>query len=152
MSRLNRKVEYALMALKRLTEKKPCELTTAKEVSETLRTPFDATARVMQIMASHGLLRSEHGASGGYKLEKDLSQVSLLELVEMIEGPQTLVKCNQAGAIPCEIHATCNIASPLSSLNEKLNGFYDSISLHELLVSPSARASLTFDEPEVLHG
>ncbi len=53
MNKINRKLEYALMAsaheLKILGE-----LTTAKEVSDSFHTPFDATARVMQQMAQEG--------------------------------------------------------------------------------------------------
>lgn len=134
MYRINRKIEYALMALKQMSQKTPGELTTAKEVCDQLRVPFDATARVMQIMASKGLLRSEHGAFGGYQITKDLSKVSLFDLVEMIEGKQALVKCiHREEADPCEIQNTCNIGLPLASLNQKMNDFYRSINLRELL-------------------
>ncbi|HRO66503.1 MAG TPA: Rrf2 family transcriptional regulator [Pseudobdellovibrionaceae bacterium] len=146
MNRINRKVEYALMALRRLAGKKPGELTTAKEVSDTLRTPFDATARVMQIMANRGLLRSEQGATGGYQIQKDLESVSLLDLAEMIDGPQHLTKCFQKSGENCEIHKTCNIATPLSSLNRRLHQFYGSISLKELLFDGAAENPSGFSE------
>lgn len=51
MNKLNRKVEYALMALKFMSSKVPGELTSTKEVVESTGCPFDATARVMQQMA-----------------------------------------------------------------------------------------------------
>lgn len=142
MYRINRKIEYALMALKQMSQKMPGELTSAKEVCDQLKTPFDATARVMQIMASKGLLRSEHGAFGGYQITKDLSKVSLYDLVEMIEGPQALVKCiHTTEGDSCEIRTNCNIAQPLTVLNQKLNDFYRGLSLRELLLleTPKAR-------------
>lgn len=148
MSRFNRKVEYALMALRRLSAKPAGALTTAKEVSDAHRTPFDATARVMQIMASRGLLRSEHGASGGYVLEKDLREISVLQLIEMIEGPQGLVKCAHKDGDDCEILQTCNIVQPLSNLNQRLQDFYASINLQELLMSEASNSS----SPEVSNG
>lgn len=148
MNRINRKVEYALMALRSLASKKPGELTSAKEVSDTLRTPFDATARVMQVMASRGLLRSEQGATGGYQIQKDLENVSLLELAEMIDGPQSLIKCTRSESEGCEIHKTCNIAAPLTSLNRRLHQFYGSINLKELLFDGAEERTL----PEVTHG
>lgn len=122
------------MALQHMSQKVPGELTTAKEVSETLRTPFDATARVMQVMSNRGLLRSEQGAFGGYKIQKDLKDVNFLELTEMIEGPQALVKCihKEEGA-SCEILQSCNIASPLAMLDGKINEFYRNLSLRDLL-------------------
>lgn len=134
MNKLNRKVEYALMSLKHMTMKIPGELTTAKEVSETLKTPFDATARVMQVMAQNGLLRSEQGASGGYQITRDLNKVSLLELLEMIEGKTALVKCFQKES-QCEIQGLCNIISPITNLNRKYHEFFEKVNLKELLVS-----------------
>lgn len=150
MNRINRKLEYALMALKHMSQKMPGELTTAKEVCDTLRTPFDATARVMQIMASKGLLRSEHGALGGYQILKDLGKISLFELVEMIEGPQAIVKCIHREGDPCEIHTTCNIVSPIFQLNTRLQEFYRGINLKDLLHDPTFTKPSR--RPEVLHG
>lgn len=133
MNKLNRKLEYALMALKHMTQKIPGELTSAKEVSDTFRTPFDATARVMQQMSQKGLLRVEHGAFGGYQITKDLSKVTMLQLLEIVEGPTVMVKCMDKEN-PCEIQGTCNIVSPIHHLQHRLNEFYNNITLKELLV------------------
>ncbi len=133
MTRLNRKVEYALMALKIMAEKRPGELTTAKEIAESMGSPFDATARVLQKMAQHRILKSEHGAHGGYVLVRDLSGVSLLELSELILGTVKAAKCLQSAG-ECELKGRCNIHSPISILNRKQEEFYRGITLGELLL------------------
>ncbi len=133
MNRLNRKVEYALMALKLMAQKRPGELTTAKEIAETTGSPFDATARVLQKMAQHKILRSEHGAHGGYVLVRDLSGVSLLELSQLILGAVKAAKCLQNMG-DCELKDRCNIHSPISILNRKQEDFYKNITLGELLM------------------
>ncbi len=132
MNRLNRKVEYALMALKIMAQKRPGELTSATDVVEFTGSPFDATARVLQKMAQHGILRSEHGARGGYSLVRDLSRVSLHELNELILGPVAAARCLQ-GEGDCELKGRCNIHSPVSILNRKQEEFYQNIMLGELL-------------------
>ncbi len=132
MNKVNRKLEYSLMALKHMAQKRPGELTTAKEVAESYRAPFDATARVMQLMAQSGLLKVEHGAFGGYQITKDLTKVSMLDLLEAVQGPTQIAKCiakNDA----CEIQPVCNIMSPISQLNSKLNDFYKNLSINDLL-------------------
>lgn len=137
MNKINRKLEYALMALKHMSQKIPGELTSAKEVSDSFKTSFDVTARVMQQMAQKGgILRAEYGASGGYQITKDLAKISIHDLIEIIEGPTALVKCLHNEG-PCEIQGTCNIVSPLNLLNDKLTDFYKSVSLKELLVEKS---------------
>lgn len=135
MNKINRKLEYALMALKYMSQKIPGELTTAKEVSDQLGSPFDATARVMQLMAQKGLLRSEQGAFGGYQITKDLAKVSMQDLVDMIEGPTAIAKCfHKENA--CEMQVSCNIFSPIMVLNQKLTDFYSGVNLKDLLVEP----------------
>lgn len=152
MNKLNRKLEYALMALKYMSQKIPGEKTSAKEVSDAFTTPFDATARVMQAMAQRGVLRAEQGAFGGYQITKDLSKVTMLELLEMIEGPTTVVKClSTSKEEACGNHAKCNILSPVQLLQNKLNDFYSKITLKELLIEAPQNFKRK-DEKEALHG
>lgn len=141
MVKINRKLEYALMALKYMSQKIPGELTTAKEVSEAFRTPFDATARVMQQMAQKGgILRAEYGVNGGYQITKDLAKVSFYDLVEVVDGPTAVAKCLHKES-PCEIQDTCNIVSPIVTLNSQLTDFYKGLSLKDLLVEKAMRKS-----------
>lgn len=132
MNKMNRKLEYSLMALKHMSSKNPGELTSAKEVSESYHAPFDATARVMQMMAQHGILRSEQGAQGGYQITRELSKVTLHDLLAIIQGPTNITKCMQKEE-PCEMQSNCNIISPLTNLNRRLNEFYQNLTLEELL-------------------
>lgn len=133
MNKVHRKVEYALMALKHMAHKVPGELTTAKEIAETYKTPFDATARVMQVMTQKGWLKAEHGAFGGYQIMRDLAKVSLLDLIESLLGPMEIAKCLQKKEEPCEIKQNCNIATPMSVLNQRIIEFYKSTNIKELL-------------------
>ncbi len=132
MTKLNRKIEYSLMALKYINQRQSSSKVTAKEVSDSVHAPFEVIARVLQVMAQKGLLVSEQGAAGGYRLNQDLKNVSLFYLIEMIEGPTALVKCiSEEGA--CDIESNCNIVSPIKTLNHKLNIFLKNIPLSELL-------------------
>ena len=124
-----------MMALKHLAQKEPSELTPAAEISEKFGTPFDATSRVLQIMAQRGLLRSEQGAHGGYQIVKDLGVVTLFDLSEMILGPVEIVKCLQDNEGVCDMSHSCNIKTPTQSLNQKFVNFYKSIPLKELVTS-----------------
>ena len=132
MYKINRKLEYSLMALRHMSGKVPGELTTAKEVAETYSIPFDATARALQNMAQNGLLRVEHGAAGGYQITKDLSRVTLHELMNIIEGPGVISKCLEKNEV-CDIQDVCNIKSPINYLNTKLADFYRGVVLRDLL-------------------
>src|SRR5690606_27773879 len=99
---------YALIALKHMSRKRPGELTTVKEICRAYGCPFDATSRVMQVLANHEFLRSEQGAHGGYQILRDLKKVTLHELIEVVIGPVGIAKCMPGGISHCDLAANCN--------------------------------------------
>jgi Rrf2 family protein len=139
MFKLHRKVEYALIALKHMSHKRPGELTTAKEIADTYGCSFDTTARVMQILAQKGLLHSTQGATGGYLILKDLQKVSIYDLCLALLGPIKLVKCLSAAA--CKMESQCNIVSPMHVLNQHLVDLYKKLCLRDLLDGSSHASS-----------
>ncbi|OUR96986.1 hypothetical protein A9Q84_11665 [Halobacteriovorax marinus] len=132
MLKVNKKVEYALMALKFMAQKESDDLTSAREICDHFKTPFDTTAKVMQIMNSGNILNSVKGIKGGYSISIDLSKVSYLALTKMIEGKELGSICQTSKGI-CDLVHQCNIANPMFNLGEKLNNFLDSLSIQELL-------------------
>jgi Rrf2 family protein len=133
MIKINRKVEYALMVLKLMSEREAGELTSAREVCDRFKTPFDTTAKVMQQLNLAGILVSVKGVKGGYQLNCDLAQISYLQLVELIEGKSFATDCSDG---PCELYGSCNISGPIQRLNQYLTGIFSTLSLKELLFEP----------------
>jgi Rrf2 family protein len=133
MLKINRKVEYALMALKFMAKKEAGHLTSAREICEAFSVPFDTTAKVLQIMNSHGLLSSVKGIRGGYQLEKKLEETTYMQLARLIEGNNATQFCQNSKGELCELHSNCNISDPLEQLNRKLNVYLEGLSLEELL-------------------
>ncbi len=136
MLKINRKIEYALIALKYMHSKKPGELTTVKDLCDAFKMPFDPLSRVLQQLASSEILRSEKGIHGGYLILKDLKKVSLLDVIQMLLGSIEFAKCfhdDEAENNPCELTSQCNIISPLLYLNEKLIDFFKNLTVDEVL-------------------
>lgn len=132
MFKINKKVEYALMALKHMYGKTPDELTSVKEICEKYGSPFDVTSRSMQKMVTATLLKSEKGAHGGYSLIKDLNEVNFLDFMEMVVEPVTIVSCAGDDS-NCALSGSCNVIPSMINLNEKMRNFFSTISVKELL-------------------
>jgi Rrf2 family protein len=132
MMKLNKKIEYALMSLKTLNESSAPEKLSAKDIADRINAPFDVIARVLQILAQKNFLDVERGVQGGYRIGKNLNTLTLKDLVEIIDGPISAVKC-QDHQSHCEIQKNCNILSPMTRLHLKMNEFYQNIKLGELL-------------------
>ena len=131
MVKINKKVEYALMVLKHMTQKPEDDLTTAREICDNYNIPFDTTSKVMQQMNNSGMFNSHKGVKGGYSLNVDLKNISYLELTELVEGKKATVDCE---ITKCNLLDSCNIVSPMKKLNDHLMYFFQGLSLDELLI------------------
>ncbi len=62
-------------------------LTQARQVAEHLGVPTDSALKVLQALVRHDVLRSQLGRSGGYHLHRGAQDVTLLQIIEAIDGP-----------------------------------------------------------------
>ena len=134
------------MALKYMASKGPEHLTSAREISKAYRTPFDTTAKIMQLLNQAKILQSSQGVKGGYFLNRSLTEMNFIELSEIIEQKKFDFSCENSQG-PCELLEVCSIKSPLRALNLRLKKFFSQISVQELLLMdlPSQGAVSSFD-------
>ncbi len=132
MLKVNKKVEYALMALKYMSGKKEGELTTARELCENFNLPFDPVAKVMQALNSSGIVTSIKGVKGGYTIAKDLGTVTYMELNSIIEGKTAGHHCGENEDC-CERKESCIIKDSMAILNNELTDYLQKITLKDLL-------------------
>lgn len=132
MLRLNKRIEYALMALKHMAKKQEGELTTAREICSEFGTPFDTVAKVMQTLNNKDILRSIKGVKGGYYMNRSLDSITFIELVRIIETPKNRASCDEYQH--CELEENCNIKNPIQKLHHMINDHIGSLSLQKLLI------------------
>ncbi len=134
MLKVNRKVEYGLVALRHMHGKPRENLTSVREICDLYGTPFDPLAHVLRILNAKGILKSEQGAHGGYRLLENLKNINLAEFIEMIEGQLAWTECaREEEECKCGLMETCNIIGPMHDFNRRLITFLKSITLDELL-------------------
>jgi len=65
----------------------------SSEISKEIDVPFNHLAKLVQTLARKKYLITRRGKGGGLKLAKDPNQISLAELIEVIEGPVVISDC-----------------------------------------------------------
>lgn len=134
MLKVNRKVEYGLVALRLMHTKPKGDLTSVREICDQFGTPFDPLAHVLRILNANGILQSEQGAHGGYRLLESLDNVNLADFIEMIEGELAWTECSRnEKQCKCEMVDGCNIIEPMHRFNERLIEFLKSVTISDLL-------------------
>ncbi len=141
MLMLSKKVEYGLIAMLHMASLREETLVTAKEISETYNIPTELMGKVLQALAKAGLAEAVHGSKGGYYLSRTLSTVQLGDVIEAVEGPVHLARC-QEDPSSCGQFSTCTIKEPIQQINEQLQSFLFSISLSTLAKPSPDRGTL----------
>ncbi len=141
MLKLTRKADYGLISLKHLALHGRTRPASAKEMAEAYRIPVPILAKVLQKMVREGFLLSEQGTNGGYRLARDPSEITALEVIRAIDGPIILTTClsRQGGA--CELTNQCTVREPLRKVHEGILRLLDSITISDLSSEEDAAAA-----------
>jgi len=147
MLRLNKKTEYALLAL-RLLDQAPDDptLVTARAIAQRYRIPEMLLAKVLQRMKKQGLVSAAKGSGGGYRLARSLSEVPLLDVLTLFDGVATLVEC-QDGHSDCQQLASCDIKGPLAVLNRAILEPLERMTIADLFVGSGQALQLLSRRP-----
>ena len=125
---LSKKVEYGLISVLHMASLGNGELATAKEISEHYGIPGDLLGKVLQALSRDGMVDAVHGARGGYRLRRAIESIKLGEVIEAVEGPVFIARCQEDPANCGQFHL-CNIKEPVLQINEQLQDFIHGISL-----------------------
>lgn len=135
MLKLNRKTEYALLALQHIFHKEAAEgeVTSTREISEFYHIPNPVLAKVLQKLASKGLVKAIHGTKGGYILAKRPEAISVADVIQIFDGRVAVAECFKDEKITCPQWDGCMIKDPLSLLNQKIFGLVTRTTLADLV-------------------
>jgi Rrf2 family protein len=131
MIRLSRKSDYGLVALKALRELGADDALSARELASRHGLPVDLTPKVLARLAQAGLVESILGKSGGYRLAKLAADISVAEVVRVLDGDATLAPCRE-GLLECNRFESCDIRHPLDALHREVMGVLDRMSIAQL--------------------
>ena len=105
---LTRRGDYAVRAMLALAGHDPAEPTSAREIAVEMGIPVGYVPRVMGELVSAGLVASTTGRSGGYALARPPASITLLGVIEAVEGDSRRTTCVLRGG-PCGRDGHCQV-------------------------------------------
>ena len=82
----SRQCEYALQAILHLASQPRDSMTSIRELAAKLDIPYHFLAKILQSLATKGILNSQRGPAGGFALSKPPEEINLISVVEAIDG------------------------------------------------------------------
>ena len=86
---LTRRACYGLIATKHLAEHTGEGSFSAHDLAEFYGLPHEAMAKMLQQLATAGLLLSHHGMKGGYTLARSAQRISVFDVIKASEGSRS---------------------------------------------------------------
>lgn len=130
MLKLTKKADYGLISLKHIAMFGKDRPASTKEMAETYGIPAPILSKVLQRLVREGFLLSEQGVNGGYRLARDPSMITALEVIRAIDGPVLLTNCFSRGQ--CEISESCSVREPLRKVHGRIQDVLESITIADL--------------------
>jgi Rrf2 family protein len=91
---LSSKTKYALRAVLRLAENAPAGIwLQTNEVAEQEQVPRKFLEAIFVQLRDHGIIESRRGAQGGHRLLRDPAEVSVADVIRVLDGPLALTPC-----------------------------------------------------------
>lgn len=117
MLRISKLTDYALLILVSMQEGK---VMSANALSEQTRIPFATTNKILKQLCKGGVCQSRSGKMGGFVLDIPKKQISLLQVVHIMEGkPTSLTACGNNAH--CHLKTHCKINDKMNLIDDEIN-------------------------------
>ena len=133
MLKFSKKVEYALITMVHMdTMFAHGEVASAKSLSGKFNIPPEIMGKVLQTLVRKGLMHSVQGVKGGYTISRTLDKITVLQIIEAIEGDISLAPCIKDVEGACSQYDYCGIQTPIGIIQNELVSFFKKISLMDI--------------------
>ncbi|MDH7568898.1 MAG: Rrf2 family transcriptional regulator [Armatimonadota bacterium] len=116
---ITRQADYAVRAVLELALRPAGKLVRAEEIARCQAIPPAFLPKILARLVVAGIVETQRGVKGGVRLTRPAGEVSLLEVVEAVDGPILLNRCLRApGECPRDTH--CVVHPVWESLREEV--------------------------------
>ena len=128
MFRLSKLADYAVVVLVRLSHADVVQ--TSPGIAAAIGLPEPTVAKVLKAMGAHGLVVSQRGARGGYRLGRHLSAIPVADVIEAIDGRIALTACVEGG--DCDSSCQCPMRGRWDPVNSAIRMALSTITLADM--------------------
>jgi FeS assembly SUF system regulator len=142
MLRLSKLTDYAVVVLVRLSHAGHAGDTvqTSPGIANAIGIPEPTVAKVLKALAGAGLVASQRGARGGYRLTRPLAAIPVSDVIAAVDGPIALTACVDGAATACETSSLCPVAGRWDPVNTAIHTALSAITLADMAESAIPRA------------
>lgn len=131
MMELTRKGDYAIRGIIYLASQPQNKISLLSEIAEAVDVPQTFLAKIFQQFSKTGIVKSFRGTGGGFLLAGPPESITLLQVVEAVEGPILPNRCVLKPG-ECERDASCTVHPIWRQVQQQVRGVLSGITLKDL--------------------
>jgi len=132
MFRISRRLDYGLHLMVELGSSKNNQPKSTASLAEKLEMPLPFLHQIAHSLMQSGLIKATPGPRGGLRLNRSANDISILQIVEALEGPIDLNPVGESGA-ESACHPNCPSQGLWSELQQKILLYLGAIYLDTLI-------------------
>lgn len=138
MLRVTKLTDYASVVLTVLAAR-PGDVSSAAELADLAGLEVPTVSKLLKPLAQAGLVEGFRGVHGGYRLARAAHQISLVDIVEAMEGPLAMTECSLDHG-DCGISHQCGVRANWRRINDVVADALRNITLAQLLEGVPAQS------------
>jgi len=131
---------HALLAVSALAELPEGRFAGAGEVAQSIGAPRNYLGKLLKSLTDHGILLSQKGKGGGFRLARPPGEIRLLDVVDPIEHVSRWSACF-LGRQKCSDRAPCAVHEQWKTVREAYLGFLERTTITDLTVKTGSGES-----------
>jgi Rrf2 family protein len=131
MLHLTRKGDYAIRGMVYLATRPMDRMSLISEMASHIDVSQTLLSKIFQNLGKVGLVKSSRGMGGGFTLSRPAEEISLLEIVEAVEGPIVLNQCLLRPGT-CDRDQGCTVHPVWKEVQEKMRDLLGNVMLKQL--------------------
>lgn len=147
---ISTKSEYGMRAMLYLAERSARRLVPAREISQHWKVPVKYLEQILKILKEAGLVESQLGVSGGYRLSRAPALITAGEVIRALDGRLAPIGCvSHSEYVPCEFESGCGLKGLWQRTYAAILGVLDHTTIADLTaVESSSGGTGLSGEPE----
>lgn len=132
MLRISKLTDYAVMLATSLPSEG--ETRSVRDLAAESSLPLATVSKVLKLLAKAGVVTSQRGPSGGYRLTRAAEATPVVDVITAIEGPIAVTECSDdATASGCEYESQCGTRANWKRINDAVLQALSEIPLSEMV-------------------
>jgi len=151
MIRLTNLADYGVVLMCQIV-KNPDNLHSAFRLGQETGLPVPTVSKILGALSRGGLLASQRGLKGGFKLSGDPSVITVADIIEAVDGPIALTNCIETSSGDCSFEPLCSLKPHWQLINQAVRDGLASITLEKISANASPPAGFFEVEQQLKSG